>query len=64
MNMANGGIGLPIETFPKRFSPVLRHVAKRCHVAKSLCHVSARITTVFSSILGSNASIAVDSDLP
>ncbi|KYN12704.1 hypothetical protein ALC57_15120 [Trachymyrmex cornetzi] len=44
---------------PSRFSPVVQHVAVRCHVAKSLCRVSARIAAVFPSMLGSNASIVV-----
>ena len=43
---------------------VLQHVAERCHAAKSLCCVSARIEAVFSWMLGLNASIVVDSDLP
>ena len=42
-----GGVELPIEAFPGRFSLVLQREAERCRVTKSLCHVSARIATVF-----------------
>ena len=59
-----GGVELPIEAFPGRFSLVLQHEAERCHVTKSLCRVSARIAAVFLLGIDSNASIEVDSDLP
>ena len=61
MNTA-GGIELPIEAFPGRFSLVLKHEVERCHVTKSLCRVSAHIAAVFLLGIGSNASIKVDSD--
>ena len=59
-----GEVGLPIQTFPNRFSPVLQCVAERCHAAKLFCRVSARIATVFPSMFGLNASIVVDNDIP
>ena len=46
-----------------RFSLVLQHVAKHYYLAKSLSHISAHIVAVFSSMLSSNASIVVDSNL-
>lgn len=39
--MSGGWVGIPILTFPSRFSPALQHEAKHCHAAKSLCCVSA-----------------------
>jgi len=63
MNTADG-IELPIEAFLNRFSLVVQHVAKRCHIAKSLCRVSAHIAAVLRSMLDSMASIVVNSDLP
>ena len=59
-----GGVKLPIEAFPGRFSLVLQHGAERCHVKKSLCRVSARIAAVFFLGIDSNASTEVDSDPP
>ena len=59
-----GGVELPIEVFPARFSQVLQHEAERCHVTKSRCRVSARIAAVFLLGIDSNASIEVDSDTP
>ena len=57
-----GGLELPIEAFPDKFSLVLQHEAELCHVTKSLGRISARIATVFHSGIGSNTSIEVDSD--
>ena len=42
-----GGVELPIEAFPGRFSLVLQHGANCCYVTKSLCRVSTRIAAVF-----------------
>ena len=58
-----GGVRLPIRAFSSRFSPVLKHVVKHCHAAKLLWCVSTRITAVFPSMFGSNASIAIIRDL-
>ena len=58
------GVELPIEAFPCGFSMVLQHKAERWHVIKSLCRVSARITTVYLLGIDSNASIDIDSDPP
>ena len=57
-----GGVEIPIEAFPGRFSLVLQHEAERCHVAKSLCRVSAGIADVFLLKIDSNSSLEVDSD--
>ena len=62
MNTA-GGVELPIEAFPGRFSLVLLHEAKRCHGTKSLCRASTHISAVFLLGLDSNSSIEVDSNL-
>ncbi|GBL90239.1 hypothetical protein AVEN_130351-1 [Araneus ventricosus] len=51
-----------IRGFP--FKHFQQHVVERCHAAKLLCRVSAGIAAVFPSILGSNTSIVVDSELP
>ena len=59
-----GGVELPIEAFPGRFSLVLQHEVENCHVTKSLCRISARTTAVFLLGIDSNASIEVDSDPP
>ena len=56
-----GGVELPIEAFPGRFSLVLQHEAERCHVTKALCRISARITAIFLLGIDSNASIELDS---
>ena len=61
MNTA-GGVEPSIEAFPGRSSLVLQYEAERCHVAKSVCRVSARIAAVFLLEIDSNASIEVDSD--
>ena len=61
MNTA-GEAEFPIEAFPGRFSVVLQHEAERCHVTKSLCHVSAGMAAIFLLGIDSNASIGVDSD--
>ena len=58
-----GGVGLPIQAFLNRFLSVLLHVALHCHVAKSFCRVSAGRTAILSSMLNSNTSTVVDSDL-
>lgn len=39
-------------------------MAKHCHVAESLCRISARIAVVLPSIFASNASILIYSNLP
>ncbi|GBP03844.1 Tyrosine-protein kinase Btk29A [Eumeta japonica] len=59
-----GGVELPTEVFPGSYSLVFQHEAKHCHVAKSLCRVSAFIATVFLLRIDLNASIKVGSDPP
>ena len=56
MNTA-GGVELPIEAFPGRFSLFLKHGAE-------CCSVSARIAVVFLLGVDSNTSVDVDSDPP
>ena len=57
-----GGIGLPISTFPSMSSPLSQYGIEHCHAAKSLYRVSRCIAAVCLSMLGSNASIAFDTD--
>jgi len=57
-----GGEGLPISTFPSMSWPLLQYGVEHCHAAKSLYRVSRYITDVCLSMLGSNASIAFDTD--
>ena len=56
-----GGIGLPISTFPSMSWPLSQHGIEHCHAAKSLYRVSC-IAAVCLSMLGSNTSIAFDTD--
>ena len=55
-------VGVPISVFRRWFSPVLQRVTKRCQAAKSLCHVCL-YSGCFSSMLSTNASVVVDSNL-
>ena len=57
-----GGVGLPISTFPSMSWPLSQHGVEHCHAAKSLYRVSRCIAAVCLSMLGSNASIAFDTD--
>ena len=57
-----GGVGLSISTFPSMSWPLSQHGVEHCHAAKSLYRVSRCIAAVCLSMLGSNASIAFDTD--
>ena len=57
-------VGLPISALSSIFSQALQRGAENCHAAKSLYYVSARIAAFLPSMLGSIASIAVDTDRP
>ena len=55
-------VGLPISTFPSMSWPLSQPGVEHCHAAKSLYRVSRCIAAVCLSMLGSNASIAFDTD--
>ena len=57
-----GGVGLPISTFPSMSWPFSQYGVEHCHAAKLLYRVSRCIAAVCLSMLGSNASIAFDTD--
>ena len=57
-----GGVGLPISTFPNMSWLLPQHGVEHCHAAKSLYCVSRCIAAVCLSMLGSIASIALDTD--
>jgi len=60
-----GGVGLPISTFPSMSWPLSQDGIEHCHAAKSLYRVSRCIAVLLVdclSMLGSNTSIAFDTD--
>ena len=59
MENTAGGIGLL--TFPSMLT-TSQYGVEHCHAAKSLYHVFCYIAAVCLSMLGSNASIAFDTD--
>ena len=58
-----GGVRPPISVFPSMSLQVLRqHVAEDSHAGGYLCRVSFGTVAVSPSVLGSNASIAFDTE--
>ena len=57
-----GEVRFPISTFPSMSWLLSQHGVEHCHAAKSLYRVSRCIAAVCLSMLGSNASIAFDTD--